>query len=154
MSLGPWSFILGSLLLPTLSDRIGLRRAVYLPGMLVGGLGMFAATLALGTPLALAIVAFGFGTGVVGLLFVITVELEEVGESGAGSAVGVETTAGFLGGFLSPVVGMTLVASVPVLGFGFWLACFVGSAVLILAVRETGSRAAKRLHAQADSKIG
>ena len=143
MSLGAWSFILSSLLLPTLSDRIGLRRAVYLPGMLVGGLGMFAATLALGTPLALAIVAFGFGTGVVGLIFVITVELEEVGESGAGSAVGVETSAGFLGGFLSPVVGMTLVASVPVLGFGFWLVCFLGSAVLILAVRETGPRVAR-----------
>ena len=142
MSLGAWSFVFGSLLLPTLSDRIGRRRAVYLPGMLIGGLGMFAATVAFGPPL-FGIVAFGFGTGVVGLLFVIPVELQEVGASGAGSAAGVETTAGFLGGFLSPIVGMTLVASVPVLGFGFWLACFVGSAVLILAVRETGSRSAR-----------
>ncbi len=141
MSLGPWSFIVGSLVLPTLSDRIGLRRAVYLAGMLAGGLGLLAAAYVLGVPLALAIVVLGFGTGVVALLFVIPVELADVGESLAGSAVGVETTAGFLGGSLSPLIGMSLVATAPLLGFGFWTACFVASAVLILAVSETGPRA-------------
>lgn len=144
MSLGPWSFVVGSLLLPTLSDRLGLRRIVYLPGMLIGGLALLAASYAFGAPLVAAIIALGFGTGVVALLFVIPVELEGVGESLAGSAVGLETSAGFLGGVLSPIVGMALVATLPVMGFAFWAACFVASALLILAVRETGSRSADR----------
>ena len=142
MSLGPWSFTLGSLLLPTLSDRIGRRRLVYLPGMLIGGLALFAASNATGVPLGIAIAGLGLGTGVVGLLFVIPVESGEVGERLAASAVGIITAAGFLGGFLSPLVGMPLVQSNAPLGFGFWALCFAASALLILRVRETGARSA------------
>jgi nitrate/nitrite transporter NarK len=141
MSLGPWSFIVGSLLLPTLSDRLGLRRAVYLPGMLAGGLALLSTCYALGLSLAVAMVALGFCTGVVGLLFAIPAEMRGVGESLAGSAVGVVTTAGFLGGFLSPQIGMALAARGVELGFFFWTLCFAASALLILAVSETGPRA-------------
>lgn len=142
MSLGPWSFTLGSLILPTLSDRIGRRRLVYLPGMLIGGLALFAASNATGVPLGIAIAGLGLGTGVVGLLFVIPVESGEVGERLAASAVGIITAAGFLGGFLSPLIGMPLVQSNAPLGFGFWALCFAASALLILRVRETGARSA------------
>jgi len=141
MSLGPWSFIAGSLLLPTLSDRLGLRRVVYLPGMLVGGLALLATCYALGLSLAVAMVGLGFCTGVVGLLFAIPAEMRGVGESLAGSAVGVVTTAGFLGGFLSPQIGMALAARGVELGFFFWTLCFIASALLILTVGETGPRA-------------
>ncbi len=139
MSLGPWAFTLGSMLLPTLSDRIGRRRVVYLPGMLIGGLALFAASLTTGATLGFAIAALGLATGVVGLLFVIPVESEGVGEARAASAVGVITAAGFLGGFLSPIVGMTFVGLDATLGFGFWALCFAASALLILLVKETGS---------------
>lgn len=141
VSLGPWSFIAGSLLLPTLSDRIGLRRRVYLPGMLAAGLALFAAAHVLGASLAFAMATLGFASGVVALLFVIPVETEGIGQELAGSAVGVTTTAGFLGGALSPPIGMALVGASPVLGFGFWALCFAASALLVLAVRETGPRA-------------
>jgi NNP family nitrate/nitrite transporter-like MFS transporter len=140
LSLGPWSFTLGSMLLPTISDRIGRRRAVYLPGMLGGGLALFAASLATGLPLAVSIAALGLGTGVVGLLFVIPVESEGVGEGLAATAVGSITAAGFLGGFLSPLLGMPLVGIDSTLGFGFWTLCFAASALLILRVRETGPK--------------
>jgi NNP family nitrate/nitrite transporter-like MFS transporter len=141
VSLGPWSFMLGSMLLPTLSDRIGLRRRVFGPGMFVAGLAVFGAAYALGAPLVVCFIVWGFSSGVVGILFVIPVELDEVGQSLAGSAVGAMTMAGFLGGFLSPVVGMALVRISPALGFGFWTLCFAASALLVLAVRETGPRA-------------
>ena len=141
MSLGPWSFTLGSMLLPTLSDRIGRRRLVYLPGMLIGGLCLFAASNATsGVALGIAIAGFGLGTGVVGLLFVMPVESSEVGERLAASAVGIITTAGFVGGFLSPLAGMPLVQWSGPLGFGFWTLCLAASALLILRVRETGTR--------------
>ena len=138
MSLGPWCFTLGSLVLPTLSDKLGRRRPVYLSGMLVGGLALFGASVAHGAPVGLSIAVFGLGTGVVGLLFVIPVESPRVGARLAASAVGAITAAGFLGGFVSPNVGMPLVAVSPVLGFGFWAGCFAASALLILRVSETG----------------
>ena len=140
MSLGPWCFTLGSMILPTLSDRLGRRRSVYLPGMLAGGASLFAASVLTGTPLALAIAGLGLGTGVVGLLFVIPIESEGVGEAHAASAVGAITCAGFAGGFLSPLLGMPLVAISTPVGFGFWAACFAAAAFLILRVAETGRR--------------
>jgi nitrate/nitrite transporter NarK len=142
LALGPLAFIVGSLALPALSDRLGLRRAVYLPGMLVGGVALFAVVWALGVPLWLAFAALGFGTGVIALLFVIPVELPDVGPALAGSAVGVATTAGFLGGSLSPLILTPVAESIPVLAFGIWAGCFAISALLILAVRETGPRRA------------
>jgi MFS family permease len=138
MSLGPWAFVLGSVLLPTASDRVGRRRAVYLPGMLIGGLALFAASVSTGAPLAVSIAVLGFGTGVVGLLFVMPVEAEGVGERFAASAVGAITAAGFLGGSLSSTLGMPLVQHSAALGFGFWTACFAASALVIVRVRETG----------------
>jgi ACS family hexuronate transporter-like MFS transporter len=138
MSLGPWCFTLGSMVLPTVSDRVGLRRPVYLPGMLFGGACLFAASLVTGAPLGLAIAGLGLGTGVVGLLFVIPVEAEGVGERHAASAVGAITSAGFAGGFLSPLIGMPLVGWSAPVGFGFWALCFAAAALLILRVAETG----------------
>jgi len=138
MSLGPWCFTLGSLVLPTLSDRIGRRRSVYLPGMLAGGAALFAASQLEGAGVAACIAALGLGTGVVGLLFVIPIESEGVGERLAASAVGAITSAGFLGGFVSPLVGMPLVERNATLGFAVWAACFAAAALLILCVRETG----------------
>ncbi len=137
MSLGPWSFTLGSMILPALSDRLG-RRIVYLPGMILGGLGLFAASLTSGVPLGLSIAILGFGTGVVGLLFVIPVELPEVGPERAASAVGAITAAGFLGGFISPVIGMPIVEANAGVGFGLWTLCFVASALVISRVPRTG----------------
>ena len=59
---------------------------------------------------------------------------------GAEGTLGIITAAGFLGGFLSPLIGMPLVQSNAPLGFGFWALCFAASALLILRVRETGAR--------------
>jgi len=140
ISLGPWSFVVGSLVLPTLSDRVGSRRAVYLPGMFVGGAALFGAFFASGAALALCIVLLGFGTGVVGLLFVMPVESPHVGESLAGSAVGIATAAGFFGGFVSPLLGMALVADEPMTGFAFWAGCTVASSFLVLAIRSETRR--------------
>ena len=138
LALGPWAFLLGSLLLPTLSDRIGKRRPIYVAGMAVGGLALLAAALSVDLALAGSMFALGFSTAAVALLFVIPVELPEVGPERAGSAAGVATTAGFLGGLLSTWIGVQLAQRGAALGFGFWAASLVASAFLILRVRETG----------------
>jgi nitrate/nitrite transporter NarK len=138
LALGPWAFLLGSLLLPTLSDRLGRRRPIYLVGMAVGGIALLAAALTVERALAGSMFALGFSTAAVALLFVIPVELPEVGPGRAASAAGLATTAGFLGGLLSSWLGVQLAQHGAALGFGFWAASLIASAFLILRVRETG----------------
>ena len=136
-----WCYVLGSVLLPTLSDRIGLRKVVYAGGILASCAGCFAAALLTGVPLFLCMAGWGIVSGAVGLLFVVPLEMDRVGPELAGSAIGVATTFGFLGGVLIPLVGMSLANIRPALGFALFTICFLLSALLFTAVRETGPRA-------------
>jgi nitrate/nitrite transporter NarK len=141
MSLVLLAFIAGSLVLPTLSDRLGLRKRVYFPGMLLSSGLVLAAAVMTGMPLVAVMVAWGLSAGVVAILFVVPLELAGVGPAYAGSALGLALTAGFGGGFVSPIVGSTLASANPLAGIGFWAACYAGSAFLFLLVPETGPRA-------------
>jgi nitrate/nitrite transporter NarK len=144
MSLVLLTYIAGSLILPTVSDRIGLRKRVYVPGMLLTAGMVFAAAVVTGAPLVAVMVAWGLAAGVVAILFVVPLELAGVGPAYAGSALGLALTAGFAGGFVSPVVGSTLASTAPLVGVAFWAACFAGSAFLFMLVPETGLRAQSR----------
>jgi nitrate/nitrite transporter NarK len=141
MSLVLLAYIVGSLALPTVSDRLGLRKRVYVPGMLLTAGMVFAAAVVTGVPLVSVMIGWGLAAGVVAILFVVPLELPGVGSAYAGSALGLALTAGFGGGFVSPVVGSTLASATPLAGIAFWAACFAGSALLFLFVPETGPRA-------------
>jgi MFS family permease len=141
-SVGGVAFIVGSILLPALSDRIGRRRVVYTVAMLANGSAVLGYAYLVGIPLALAAIVWGTSAGAIVLLFVAPIEMNDVGPPLAGSAIGVLQTAGFAGGFVGPVLGMTFVAVNPVLGFVFWTGCYVVSALLFLTIRETGWRVA------------
>ena len=137
--IGPLAFLVGSLLLPALSDRIGRRRPIYLIGMAVAGVALVGAALSVDlVSLAASMFTLGFSTATVSLLFVIPVELGEVGPARAGSAIGLATTVGFLGGLVLTWIGVQLAEHGAVFGFGLWAASLVASALLILRVRETG----------------
>jgi predicted MFS family arabinose efflux permease len=139
-SVGGIAFIVGSILLPALSDRIGRRRVVYAAAMMANGAAVLGYAYLVGVPLALAAVTWGISAGAIALLFVAPIEMNDVGPGLAGSAIGVMQTAGFAGGFLGPVIGMAFVAIDPVMGFVFWMGCYVLSALLFLTIRETGWR--------------
>ncbi len=141
VSLVLFAYIFGSLALPTLSDRIGLRKRVYVPGMLLSAAVAIAAAVVTGPPLAAVMIAWGLAAGVVAILFVVPLELAGVGPAYAGSALGLALTAGFAGGFVSPVIGSTLASTRPLAGIAFWAACYAGSALLFLLLPETGPRA-------------
>lgn len=140
VSLGAWFYILGSVLLPTLSDRIGLRKIVFVTAICVNGIAVFTEAYLLGVPLAVASIIWGISAGAVGLVFVVPIEMEGVGPARAGTAVGIVMGAGFLGGVLSPLIGLRLSETHPVQGFAFFSSCYLMSALLFAMIRETGRR--------------
>lgn len=138
-----WAAVVGTFLLPTLSDRIGLRKVFYFPGTLITGLAIVLMAYTLGASLWMAAFLGGFMGGAAAIAFVVPLEMEGVGPALAGSAVGVAITAGYLGGFISPLIGMSLVNAEPTAGFVFWGGCYVLSALLFLLIKETGPRVRK-----------
>jgi MFS family permease len=139
-TLGAWAFIVGAVLLPLLSDRLGQRKVVYVVGILANGVVVLVYAYVLGLLLALAAITWGLVAGAVVLLSVVTIEMEGVGARLAGSAIGVVNVAGFAGGVLLPLLGMRLVQIRPVLGIAFWAGCYVLSALCFTMISETGSR--------------
>jgi NNP family nitrate/nitrite transporter-like MFS transporter len=140
LSIAAWVGIAGSVVLPALSDRFGRRKIVYVVTTLLTGGVVFSMAHLLGIPLMIASAVWGLSAGAVGLVFVVPVEMERVGPALAGSAIGVIISAGFLGGVLAPVLGMSLADSRPLLGFAFFTLCYLVAAVLFCIVRETGKR--------------
>ena len=141
ISLLMWAFVVGSLTLPALSDRVGLRKIFFFPGMLAAGICMLLAAYVTGTSLWLVAIVWGFTGGVAPIAFVVPLEMDGVGPFLAGSAVGVALTAGYLGGVFAPIIGMSLVTMNPIAGFAFWGGCYALSACLFLVLKETGPRA-------------
>ncbi len=140
ISLLLWAFVTGALLLPTWSDRLGLRRPVFAPAMVLAGTMVFLSSLSSGPALVMSLVCWGLAAGVVPLLFVAPLEMPRVGPALGGAAVGMALTAGFLGGFVMPLIGMALVSRDPLLGFAFWGTCVAAAGLLFLTLRETGPR--------------
>jgi nitrate/nitrite transporter NarK len=140
ISIVMWVFVLGTFFLPTLSDRVGLRKAFFSPGMIVTGGLIFVAAFVVGTPLWMVAALWGFTAGVSALAFVVPLEMEQVGPALAGSALGVAATAGYLGGFVTPLICAQLVNLNPVAGFAFGGVCYALSGLLFLLLKETGPR--------------
>ncbi len=140
ISLVMWAFVVGALVLPLLSDRVGLRKRFFFPGMFVAGVCIIIFAFVLGGPLWVVAVIWGLGNGAAPLAFVVPLEMEGVGLDLAGAAIGIAITAGYLGGVLAPIMGMWLVSLTPVAGFVFWGGCFMLSACLFLFLKETGPR--------------
>jgi NNP family nitrate/nitrite transporter-like MFS transporter len=132
------SYVVGSLVLPGLSDRIGLRRLVYAPGILLAGFMVFAASAVVGPPLIAIMVVWGLAAGAIALIFAVPLELPNVGPALAGSAIGATLLAGFLGGFVSPMLGLALAERNPLYAFLFWAGCYAASAGLFWLLPETG----------------
>jgi len=88
---------------PSLSDRIGRRKPLLVGGAIVAGCALFALAFAprvMVVPL-LSLAALG-GGAFAPLLLTIPAELDEVGPSRAGAALGLLMLVGQMGGFLLP----------------------------------------------------
>ncbi|MBI3797860.1 MAG: MFS transporter [Deltaproteobacteria bacterium] len=144
ISIVMWAYVVGTSVIPTLSDRVGLRKIFFVSGMFLTGICIFLAAYALGISLWIVAALWGFMGGAAVLAFVVPLEMKEVGPTLAGSALGVAATAGYLGGFIAPPICMGLASVTPVAGFAFGGGCYVLSALLFLLIKETGPRVRKQ----------
>jgi len=142
LSIVMWVYVAGAFVLPTMSDRVGLRKAFYVPCMFTTGVFIIAGAFLVGTPLWVAAAIWGFAAGASPIAFVVPLEMAGVGTALAGSALGVAVTAGYLGGFVGPLICARLAEASPVAGFAFGGVCYALSALLFLLIKETGPRRA------------
>lgn len=140
LSIVMWLYVPGTFCLPTLSDKVGLRKPFFCPGMVATGVLIFLAAFALGTSLWAVAALWGFMAGVSALAFVVPLEMAGIGPALAGSALGVAVTAGYLGGFIAPLICAWLVQLTPTAGFAFGGGCYALSGLLFLLLKETGPR--------------
>ena len=101
---------------------------------------MLLAAYATGMSLWIVAIVWGITAGAAPLAFVIPLEMKGIGPGLAGSAIGIIVTTGYLGGMVSPIIGMGLAEARPIAGFFFWSGCYILAACLFLVVKETGPK--------------
>jgi MFS family permease len=145
VSISFFSGIVFTVLAPTVSDRIGLRKPLLFAACVAGAILTPMQGVFLGLPLIIILVLISFSTSTtLPLLLVIPFELEGLPEAAAGAALGIIFTVGSLGGFLLPILGGKLIdAFAPSYFpfFGIGVVCFGVCFLLIALLPETGPRA-------------
>jgi MFS family permease len=127
--------------LTLLSDKIGLRKALVLPGLLVTVIGVgLLATVTGPAVWILAILAGVFRDMIWAMASTVIVETDGIGPVYAGTAVGIVHAFTRVGYTFSPPSGNSLVALGEGLPFVFWAGLCVIALVLYCFVRETGRR--------------
>jgi MFS family permease len=125
------SGILGNVLIPALSDRIGLRKPFLYAAMIIAPVTLFPAwQLAPSTATWILIAVGGFFIGSIPpIVFTLPLELPEVSQEHVGGATGLITSATALGGVVFPL----LVAS-PIMAAATAEAYSVGFLVVLLLI--------------------
>jgi MFS family permease len=141
-----WLYVLGAFIIPTISDRVGLRRPVYCIGILIAGLGMFLTFQYPPPQVWIWAGVWGLAAGSIPIVFVLPFEMRDVGPALGGTAIAMILMAGFIGGFVFPALTAYITARMnPAISMR-WIGIlcgFIGYAltgVLIWGIRETGHR--------------
>ena len=139
-----WLYVVGNMIIPRYSDKIGKRRIVYCIGLLLSGLGMFLTCMFPPPSIWIWMGLWGLTSGTITIVFVIPFEMKEVGPAMGGMAMAVIMIAGSLGAFSFPVItGYMVKAMDPssaLIGIGV-LCGLIGyslTGLLIWGVKETG----------------
>jgi NNP family nitrate/nitrite transporter-like MFS transporter len=133
--------------LTLLSDRLGLRKTVLLPGLLITAVsvGLFA-TVTGPTDWLLAVLAGVFRDMIWAVAATMTVETGGIGAVYAGTAVGIVHSFTRIGYTFAPPAGNSFASIQSGLPFVFWAGLALVALMVFLFVKETG-RGGKRLPA-------
>ncbi len=134
--------ILGAILIPAISDRIGLRKIVLLIGAGIMCICTYLfSILSNETALWLLIPLTGFiGQGIFALYLTVALEIRGVGIIYGGAAAGIVVTGADAGGVISPLIGGILAEIDQSWPFIFWAGMALLSLVGIFLIRETGRK--------------
>ncbi len=124
-----------------LSDRLGLRKSILLPGVLITGAGI--GLMGAGTGPAvwpLAVMAGLFRDVIWAVSATLTVETEGIGPAYAGMAVGIVHSFTRMGCTFAPPVGNSLATLQAGLPFVFWAGLSLAALVTFIFTRESRSR--------------
>jgi nitrate/nitrite transporter NarK len=151
MSLGLWVYVPGSLVIPVISDRVGLRRPILSFAFLVwAGTSFIALLLAALLPSSWMIwVLIAIGALLSGgnpLVYVIPIESPGIGPNLAGTAMGAVYAAGSLGGFIFPFLNGLISGPSPGASTIIYIALlcsiigFGSAGMLVWLLEETGPK--------------
>jgi hypothetical protein len=133
--------------LTLLSDKLGLRKAVLLPGLLFTITGTGLLSIVTGQIAWLLAIMIGVVRDMVwALSATMTVETKGIGLSYAGTAVGIVHAFARIGYAIAPPMGNSLETLQPGIAFVFWAGFSIAALVLFSFVKETGV-GRKRSHA-------
>ena len=152
VSLANWVSVLGMVVGPWLSDRVGLRKVFIWPFLLLNTAVIALLAVLWGWPLYAVWILSGLlaGFGLPQLRSII-MELKEIGPALAGSAFGGVFTFNRIGSFSIPWLMGVVMSGTAVAALGVYFVAGLGliPAALVLFVRETGHRAKRRMREDA-----
>lgn len=133
-----WVSIIGSFVLPLLSDRVG-RKIIYVPSVVITGICIYLIPLSSGTPLLLSVIGcgiFGYGGAAV-MHYVVVAEARGIEPAYYGTAFGLLATLGNLGGFVGPVIGGIIADINASLPFTLWASVLIISIITFCLMKGT-----------------
>jgi len=112
--------IIGGLTLPVLSDRVG-RKIVYIPSVVIAAICIYLIPILSSLPLLAIIVACGvFTAGAATIHWAVVAESRGIEPAYYGTAFGLLSTMGSIGGFLGPAIGGIIAEIDESLPFVLW----------------------------------
>lgn len=137
-----WSISAFSLIIPWVSDRVGLRKIFIVPLGVICGLSIVMCVFLEGVPLIVTASIYGLSVGGLFPLFLIApIEVEGVGHKHGGAAVAVAIAIGNLGGFFASLIAGKLIDLYsPVEAFIFLGIAGVSMSIFFAFIEEAGSK--------------
>jgi MFS family permease len=127
--------------LSLLSDRLGSRKAIMFPALIITVICLFLLPVVEGNTVWLLMVLAGiFMDGFMALVATMLLETEGVGPQYSGIALGIVFTITHIGSVLSPPLGNSLASLNERYPFFFWAALSVLALVALVFTRDTGWR--------------
>jgi NNP family nitrate/nitrite transporter-like MFS transporter len=137
--------MLGAIPFALLSDRIGSRKIILIvaQSLTLIGIGLLAVANSHMVWIIMAVTGI-FREALPAVMITLTMEIKGIGSRYAGTALGLRSSIGQIGGFIAPPLGNSLAGIHPGLPFIFWASLAVASVVLISTLKEAKQPARQR----------
>ncbi len=127
--------------LASLSDRLGSRKAILLPALLVATISLSLLPVVKGIEIWILVVLIGICMDAfMAITTTMLLETEGVGLVDSGTALGLLYTVAMLGSVISPPIGNSLASIAPGFPFIFWAGLSVAALAALFFTKETGRK--------------